>query len=83
LKWHPNLVYDEVGRVDHEEEEAMSGGGRARARGRALQRLGLVTGIAAVLALLLLLTGHWILAAVVAAVALVAGWLLMQARTVR
>jgi len=48
-----------------------------------LQRLGLVTGVAAVLALLLLLTGHWILAAVVAAVALVAGWLLLQARGVR
>lgn len=75
-------MYDEARRVD-DEEEAMSGGGRARARGRVLQRLGLVTGAAAVLALLLALTGHWILAAVVAAVAVAAGWLLLQARGVR
>jgi len=61
----------------------VSAGGRAQARGRLLRRLGLATAAAVVLALLLLAAGHWILAALVAAGALVAGWLLLQARAVR
>ncbi len=61
----------------------MSAGGRARARGRLVQRFGLVAAIGGVLALLLLVSGHWILAVIAAVVALVAGWLLLQARGVR
>ena len=66
-----------------DEDEAVSTGGRARARGRLVQRFGLVTAIAAVLALLLALGGHWILAAILLVVALGAGWLFLQARAVR
>ena len=61
----------------------MSAGGRAQARGRLLRRLGIVTAVAVVLALLLASSGHWILAALVAVVAVGAGWLLLQARSVR
>ena len=61
----------------------MSVGGRADARSRALRRAGLIAGGLAILALLLLLTGHWILAIIFAIPAGVAIWVFLQARTVR
>jgi hypothetical protein len=61
----------------------MSAGGRARARGRLLQRFGLVAAIAAILALLFLVSGHWILFVIAAVVTAVFGWLFLQARAVR
>ena len=61
----------------------MSFGGRARARGRILQRAGLIAGALVVLTLLFLITGHWVLAIIVGVVAAVAVWIFLQARTVR
>jgi multidrug efflux pump subunit AcrB len=61
----------------------MSTGGRARARGRNLQRTGLIAAGLVLLTLLLLVTGHWILAIIVALPAAVAVWLFLQARAVR
>jgi uncharacterized membrane protein YccC len=61
----------------------VSNGSRADTRQRMLRRGGLVAGILAVLALLLLISGHWILGIVFAVVAAVAIWLFLQARTVR
>jgi hypothetical protein len=57
--------------------------GRARARGRALQRAGLIAGALVVLTLLLLVTGHWVLAIIAGVPAAVAVWVFLQARTVR
>jgi hypothetical protein len=56
---------------------------RGRARQNLLRRAGIVTAVLVVLALILLLSGHWIVGIVfgVAAVAAVAA--LMQLRTVR
>jgi hypothetical protein len=56
---------------------------RGRARQSLLRRAGIVTAIVVVLALILLLSGHWILGIIfgVAAVAAVAAFL--QLRTVR
>jgi uncharacterized membrane protein YgaE (UPF0421/DUF939 family) len=48
-----------------------------------LRRAGLLAGILALLALVLLISGHWILGIVFAIVAAVAIWLFLQARTVR
>lgn len=61
----------------------MSNGGRAETRQRMLRRAGLVAGILVLLALVLLISGHWILGIVFAIVAAVAIWLFLQARTVR
>lgn len=61
----------------------MSNGGRAETRQRMLRRAGLLAGILALLALVLLISGHWILGIVFAIVAAVAIWLFLQARTVR
>jgi hypothetical protein len=61
----------------------MSTGGRARARRRILQRTGLIAAGLVLLTLLLLVTGHWILAIIVALPAAVAVWLFLQARAVR
>jgi hypothetical protein len=61
----------------------MSAGGRARARGRLLQRAGLIAGALVVLTLLLVLTGHWVLAIIAGVPAAVAVWLFLQARGVR
>jgi hypothetical protein len=43
----------------------------------------LTAGVLVLLALLFLITGHWVLGLIVAAVAAVAVWLLWQARAVR
>ena len=61
----------------------MSVGGRARARGRILRRAGWIAGGLAVLALLLLSSGHWILGVIVGIAAAVAIWVFLQARTLR
>ncbi len=61
----------------------MSNGSRADTRQRMLRRGGLVAGILALLALVLLFSGHWILGIIFAVVAAVAIWLFLQARTVR
>jgi hypothetical protein len=61
----------------------MSARGRTRARERVLRRAALIAGALVLLALLFLVTGHWVLAIVAAVPAAVAVWLLLQARTVR
>lgn len=61
----------------------MSAGGRGRTRNRLLSRMGLVAAVAAILALLFLLSGHWILGVIFAVAAVVAVWLLLQLRSVR
>ena len=61
----------------------MSAGGRVRTRERMLRRAALIAGALVVVALLLLLTGHWVLGVIVAVAAAVASWAFLQARTVR
>ncbi len=61
----------------------MSNGGRADTRQRMLRRAGLVAGVLALLAVLLFISGHWILGIVFGAAAAVAIWVFLQARTVR
>ena len=61
----------------------MSIGGRGQTRGRILRLGALIAGALVLLALLLLISGHWLLALFVGAAAAVAIWLLLQARTVR
>jgi hypothetical protein len=61
----------------------MSVGGRARAREQVLKRAAFVAAGLAVLALLFLLSSHWILGGVFAVGAAVAVWVFAQARKVR
>lgn len=61
----------------------MNGGGRARTRERVLRRGALIAGALVVLTLLLLVTGHWVLAIVAGVPAAVAVWVYLQARAVR
>ena len=61
----------------------MSVGGRGRERDRVLKRAAIVAGVLVVLALLLLIGGHWILGVIVGAAAVAAIWVFSQARTVR
>ena len=61
----------------------MSSDGRARARGRILRRAALIAGALVLLTVVLLLTGHWVLAIIIAVPAFVAVWLFLQARAVR
>jgi hypothetical protein len=58
-------------------------GGRARARGRILQRAGLLALALVLLTIVLLFSGHWVLAIIAAVLASVAGWVYLQARAVR
>lgn len=60
----------------------MSVGGRAGARQRMLRRAGLVAGVLVLAALLLLISGHWVLGVIFAAAAVAAIWVFLQARTV-
>ena len=60
-----------------------AGGGRARARGRIVQRTALIAAALVLLTLILLASGHWIVAIIVAVPAIVAVWLFFQARSVR
>jgi uncharacterized membrane protein YccC len=61
----------------------MSLGGRAQTRQRMLQRAALIAGILVLLALVLLITGHWVLGAIFGVVAAVAVLVFFQVRTVR
>ena len=61
----------------------MSAGGRAGTRARVLRRVALIAGALVLVALLLLLTGHWILGIIVGVLAAAAVWGYLQARTVR
>jgi uncharacterized membrane protein YccC len=61
----------------------MSIGGREQTRQRMLRRAGLIAGILVLVALLFLITGHWVLGVIVGAVAAVAVWFFLQVRTVR
>jgi hypothetical protein len=66
-----------------EKDEPMSAGGRSRARGRILQRTGLLAAVLALVTLLFLLSGHWVLAILFGVPAAVAIWVFFQARSVR
>jgi hypothetical protein len=61
----------------------MSVGGRTGARERMLRRAGLTAGALVLLALVFLISGHWILGVVLAVAAAAAGWVFLQARAVR
>lgn len=61
----------------------MSVGGRATERARVLRRAALIAGVLVLLALVLLLSGHWVLGAILGAAAVAAIWVFLQARTVR
>ena len=61
----------------------MSFGARGDARRRYLRRGVIVAAVLAILALLFLASGHWIIGLVLAVAAAVAVWLLLQLRTVR
>jgi hypothetical protein len=61
----------------------MNAGGRARTRERVLRRAALIAGVLALLTLLLVFTGHWVLAIIAGVPAAVAVWVFLQARAVR
>jgi uncharacterized membrane protein YccC len=61
----------------------MTVGGRAATRERLLRRARLTAAVLVLLAVLFLISGHWVLAVIVAAVAAVAIWVFLQARAVR
>ena len=61
----------------------MSAGGRRPARRRILLRAGLIAAVLALVALLLLVSGHWVLGVIVGVVAVAAIWVFLQARAVR
>jgi hypothetical protein len=61
----------------------MSVGGRARERNRFVRRAALAGGVLLLLALLLLASGHWLLAIIFGIAAGAAIWVFLQARTVR
>jgi uncharacterized membrane protein YccC len=61
----------------------MSTGSRPQTRQRMLRRAGLIAGILVLLALVFLISGHWVLGLIVGAVAAAAVWVFLQVRTVR
>jgi hypothetical protein len=61
----------------------MSNGGRGDARRRLLRRSGAVAGVLALVALILLASGHWVFGIVLGALAAAAVWVFLQARAVR
>jgi hypothetical protein len=82
--WTPSApsccdVVREIGRRGHQ----VSLDGRGRTRRRILRRAGLIAGVLVLVALLLLLSGHWVLGVIFAVAAAVAIWVFLQARTVR
>ncbi|MFL5963091.1 MAG: hypothetical protein ACJ757_09400 [Gaiellaceae bacterium] len=52
-------------------------------RERVLRRAALIAGLLVLLALLFLLSGHWVLAVIFGVAAAAAIWVFVQARTVR
>jgi len=61
----------------------MSVGGRGQARSRMLRRAGLIAAALVLLALVFLISGHWVLAIVTGVVAAGAVWVFLQMRSVR
>jgi hypothetical protein len=61
----------------------MSVSGRTRARERMLRRAALIAGVLVLLALVFLISGHWIVGVVLAVAAAAAVWVYLQARAVR
>ena len=61
----------------------MSVGGRAQTRQRMLRRAALIAGVLVLLALALLITGHWVLGVIFGVVAVGAVLVYLQVRTVR
>ena len=61
----------------------MTAGGRMDTRRRLLRRAALLAGLLVLVALLFLVSGHWILGLIFAVAAAVAVWGYLQARTVR
>jgi uncharacterized membrane protein YgaE (UPF0421/DUF939 family) len=61
----------------------MSVGGRAGARQRMLRRAAVLAGVLALVALLFLISGHWVLGVLFGIAAAVAIWVFLQARSVR
>ncbi len=60
----------------------MSAGGRERTRGAVLRRVAIIAAVLVVLALLLLVSGHWVLGIIVGVLAAAAVWGYLQARSV-
>ena len=61
----------------------MSVPGRAGVRERVLRRSALIAGVLVLLALLFLLSGHWVLGIIFGVAGAAAVWVFVQARTVR
>jgi hypothetical protein len=61
----------------------MSVGGRGGVRERILRRAALIAGVLVLLALLFLLSGHWVLGVIFGIAGAAAIWVFVQARTVR
>jgi uncharacterized membrane protein YgaE (UPF0421/DUF939 family) len=61
----------------------MTVSGRGQARERILRRAAVIAIVLALLTLLFLASGHWLLGIIFGAAAAVATWLFLQARTVR
>ena len=61
----------------------MSVGGRGRERQRILRRAGLIAAVLALVALLFVISGHWVLGVIFGLAAAAAIWVFLQARTVR
>lgn len=57
--------------------------GRGQTRRRMLRRAGLIAGVLVIVALLLLLSGHWILGIIFGVAAVAAVWVFAQMRSVR
>jgi len=57
--------------------------GRDQARQRLLRRTGIGAAVLVVLALFLLLNGHWVIGLILAVAAAAAVWVFLQARSVR
>jgi hypothetical protein len=74
-RWTPGARRGEI--------PVVSVGGRGQARQRTLRRAGIAAAVLAVLALLFLLGGHWVIGIVLAVAAAAAVWVALQLRTVR
>lgn len=61
----------------------MSIDSRGQARQRMLRRAGLIAAVLVLVALLLLISGHWILGVIFGVAAVAAVWVYLQVRTVR
>jgi uncharacterized membrane protein YccC len=61
----------------------MSVGGRTQTRQRMLRRAGVIVAVLALLAVLFLFSGHWVLGVILGLAAAVGIWVFLQVRTVR